>query len=311
MMARPTFLIVGTAKAGTTSLWRYLDQHPDIFMSPVKEPAYFAYDDDYCNFEGPRDSERFKRSVIRDWASYQDLFTKGASRIARAEASTMYLYVPGTPQRIHARLPGVKIIAVLRNPVDRAFSAYLHCVRDGVETVSFEKAIELDRLGRRDKWLPLWHYWKMGLYYRQVLSYYDVFGAPGVQVHLYEDLKTNAADVVRAIAGFVGVRSDINIDTQQLHNVGGIPRFQRLHQWLTWSTPVTRWAKYAVPPWLLYPGIERIKMTNLASAPQMSNETRHKLLNEYRDDIEQLERLIGRDLSHWLGQPSAAERAAA
>ena len=310
-MTLPTFLVVGTAKAGTTSLWHYLNTHPDIFMSPVKEPQYFTFSDETCFFDGPRDMERFNRVVVRDWDKYQRLFLPGKAAIARAEASTWYLYFPGAAERIHRYLPHVKIVVILRNPADRAFSAYLHCVRDAVETVSFERAIEMDRLGLRDNWLPFWHYWKMGLYYRQVRTYYEVFGPERVQIHLHDDLQSNPRNVVRSIARFVGVRDDVPISTDHHHNVAGIPRMRWLHDMLTWSTPITRLSKFVVPPRILHPTIERIKSLNLGPAPRISDESRRRLLNMYHDDIQNLERLIGRDLSHWLAERSPAGRAAA
>src|SRR5947209_2632070 len=126
----PTFLIIGAMKSGTTALYHALRQHPDIWMSPEKEPHFFAFEDQEIPYAGPRDRYILESMTVRDIAAYRRLFEPGAAKAAAGEASVMYLYLPHVPPRVKERVPTARLIALLRNPVDRAYSSYMHMVRD-------------------------------------------------------------------------------------------------------------------------------------------------------------------------------------
>src|SRR5436309_11753413 len=132
-MTLPNFLIIGAAKAGTTSLYHYLRQHPDIYMSPVKEPAYYA---------SASVAARSGRSRgIRTRAAYERLFAAAGAERARGEASPQYLNDDAAPDRIAADLRDVRLIVSLRNPVDRAYSSYLGRVAGGTERRRVDEAM--------------------------------------------------------------------------------------------------------------------------------------------------------------------------
>lgn len=140
----PNFFIVGAAKSGTTSLYHYLKQHPEIYMSPVKEPKYFLASINKFPHNGPGDIEVDKK-IIRTWDEYLKLFSNASVEKCIGEASCGYLYycelVAPSIKRIS---PEAKIIIVLRNPVERAFSAYCYLFREGRETLSFEEALKIE-----------------------------------------------------------------------------------------------------------------------------------------------------------------------
>ena len=131
-MTLPNFLIIGAAKSGTTALYRYLYDHPEIYMSERKELHYFSYPETSKLTKGPH---TYKRLSVSTLAEYMTFFDGARDEIAIGEASPSYLYLPGTAERIYQLLPNVKIIAILRNPVERAFSAYMHARRDKWEPI--------------------------------------------------------------------------------------------------------------------------------------------------------------------------------
>ena len=183
----PNFFIVGAQKAGTTSLYHYLNQHPQVYMSPRKEPHFF--EGMHSEFRRPG-----RRSTpVSDLAAYQALFEGASDERAIGEASASYLYSTRAPDLIKSSVPNARIIAVLRNPADRAYSNFLHCVQVGREPLgSFAEALQAEQSRMRDKWGPLWYYKHKGFYYAQVKRYLDTFGQGQVGVWLYEDLRYDA-----------------------------------------------------------------------------------------------------------------------
>ena len=132
-MAMPNFLIIGAAKSGTTALYHSLKQHPQIYMSPVKEPRFFAFEGETPRFCGPGD-DRFVRKFVTNFEDYLRLFEAVTDQIAIGEASTVYLTMSETSsRRIRHHLPHAKLIAVLRHPADRAYSQYQVRFSSGLE----------------------------------------------------------------------------------------------------------------------------------------------------------------------------------
>jgi len=131
-MTIPNFLIIGAAKSGTTSLYHALKQHPKIFMSPVKEPNFFALEGGELNYPQGTVDPRYLAQCITTKEEYNQQFEGVSNEIAVGEASPIYLYHPQAPVRIKNCLPNVKIIVILRNPIERAYSNFLHHIREGV-----------------------------------------------------------------------------------------------------------------------------------------------------------------------------------
>ena len=130
-MKMPNFMIIGAAKAGTTALYKYLEEHPQIFMSPQKEPRFFALEGEKIDFRGPGAMTRFR--YVTDIETYRLLFKNVSNELAIGEASTWYLYIPKAAKGIRHYLPNVKLIVMLRDPVQRAYSNFLGLRREGVE----------------------------------------------------------------------------------------------------------------------------------------------------------------------------------
>lgn len=149
-MTLPTFLIIGSGRSGTTSLHAYLRQHPEVFMSEVKEPSFFSFMDGGIPSRGPG-SEWLRRTAVTTREAYEALFAASAGARAIGEASPAYLIDPAVPARIHALIPHVRLVAILRHPAERAHAAYLGRRRDGLDPApTFEAALrdEDRRLGQ-------------------------------------------------------------------------------------------------------------------------------------------------------------------
>ena len=303
----PNFLIIGAQKAGTTALYQQLKQHPDVFMSPVKEPHFFAFEGRDLDFRGPRDRETLGHMVVSDEGAYRGLFADAGDEKARGEASAMYLYMPEAVGGIGRHAPDARLVAILRNPADRAYSSFLHMIRDGREPIpDFGRALAAEEERIKGKWSPIWHYRRMGFYYEQISRYHETFGSERLRVYLYEDLEGDPEGVLRDIYGFVGIDPSFVPDVSSRYNVSGIPKNKRLHalhRFLLRPNPV----KVALKPFfpkklrrrMVESSLNTLRNRNLVKPP-FPEEVRRDLIEGYREDILKLETLIGRDLSGWL-----------
>jgi hypothetical protein len=294
----PSFLVIGAAKSGTTSLYHYLAQHPDVFMSPVKEPKFFALEGERPSFRGPGDAEADAVTTLED---YRALFEGVNGESAVGEASPLYLYLEKAVGRIKHHVPEAKFIAVLRNPVDRAYSSFLHKVRDGRETTTdFAEALASEERRIREGWAYGWHYKRRGFYHEQLNRYYEAFGREKVRVYLYEDLRRDPRGLLRDAYGFLGVDETFVPDLSLEHNVSGIPKNRLVHSLLRGRNPVKAALKPLLPEGLRKKLTVDLQRRNLEKAPPIPPEVRRELVEEYREDVLKLQGLIDRDLSGWL-----------
>lgn len=263
-MVMPNFLIIGAAKAGTTSLYEYLKQHPQIWMSPVKETNFFALEGETLNFRGPGDQNYINKFSITKIESYLQLFQGVKNQIAIGEASPLYLYSPKAPKCIRYYTPDTKLVVILRNPVERAYSHFLMFVRDGREPISdFAEALEQEEHRMRDYWEWAWQYVGVGFYYVQLQRYFDIFNRSQISVHLFEDFNIKPVDVLQNIFQFLGVNSSFIPNMSIRHNVS-TSKYRKSHELL------------------------------------LKIEVRKRLIEIYREDILKLQQLIQRELSNWL-----------
>jgi len=300
-MARlPNFLIVGAAKAGTTSLYYYLKEHFEIFLPERKELRFFSQMKG--DFEGQGD-EKLNKTIIKNIDEYIEFFKAVKIEKAIGDVSPDYLYYfENSILNIKKFLENPKVIIILRNPIDRAFSHYLHFVRDGRETLSFEEALKEEGRRRALNWEWAWYYKDVGFYYNQVKTYLENFLE--VKVYLYDDLKKDPLNLVQDIYRFLEVDdSFIPKSIGEKFNVSGIPKNKFLHAFLTKPNLV----KSAIKPLvkLFLPEKRRRNFQNKLlqknlKKPQIKPETREYLIELYKEDILKLQDLIKRDLSHWL-----------
>lgn len=305
-MTLPNFLIIGTAKSGTSSLYSYLKQHPQIFMSALKEPRFFGWRYEAQEFKGPGDNQS---PVVKTITEYERLFSGAEGKAAIGEASPSYLYNPLSAEEIRRTIPHAKLIAILRHPAERAYSHYLELIRDDRETVSsFERALASEKQRIDAGWHWAWHYTKMGLYYQQLKRYYDRFPREQIRVFLQEELDNEPQRVLQEIYRFLGVRSDVTADLSVRHNRSGIPRNRSLNELLEGRSLAKEGLKLIIPQRIRTQIKERLLGWNL-QRPQLSSELHAKLTEFFRPELEALEQLIEVDLSAWLGGSSPVRSA--
>lgn len=299
----PDFLIVGSGRSGTTSLWMYLKGHPDVFMPDVKEPQFFA-------LRGGEITEFYKRPVpfplFFELEKYIGLFKDAARGRILGEASTFYLlYARKAIMNIKdvygEKARELRIIMILRNPVERAFSEYLMLREREEEELDFKGALEKidERLAEGRG--PEFDYITPGMYFERVKEYTD--GFPHVKVFLYEDLRDDPRGLLGEALEFIGAGRDFEPENiRRKYNVSLLLKdFPRR---LLYAVSVKYNPLRPVFSALFSSGqkerISEFIRPFFFKKPVMEEALRNRLKETYREDILKLEKLIGRDLSEWL-----------
>ncbi len=283
-MRLPNFIIGGALKSGTTSLNYYLKQHPEVFMSELKEPRYFAYEaDNPDHVEG-----RGLRFPVKTLDEYAALFADAAGQKAVGEASPHYLISPVAPQRIKDTIPDVRLIFSLRDPIKRAYSVYWHDVRLGLENRPVDEALT-------EREYAVIH----GLYYAWLRNWYDRFDPAQIKVILFDDLQRDAPRVFADLCRFLDI-ADAFVPDFTVRNKGGALKNQGLGRF--YERIKTHPLRQAIDP--LVP--ERVRALlldarnrNFEEPPPMPAAVMRRLSDYYHDDIIQLEDFLHRDLSAW------------
>ena len=309
----PTFLIVGAVKAGTTSLHEYLQLHPEVYMSPIKETNFFSdadmlFDDFNVDYKqdvsinvdkylsGAMDT-KLHIAHVRTWEQYQKLFRNIKNEKAIGEVSNSYLFLPSTPTAIKDKLPTVKIVMILRDPVERLYSQFLMNLKLGkIKERDLLKEIEADQQKQKKGWGVSHLYLEVGNYYEQVKRYYDQFPSEQIKVILFDDFKKDAKGTMKDLFKFLGVDPEFELDMSKRYNEAGMPRFGKLNYWLT-QIGVYGLVKRIFPPDLK----NKIKglIYSQDNIPKITEAEKVHLKDYYRDDISKLATLINRDLSNW------------
>ena len=304
----PDLFIIGAPKSGTTSLYEYLMGHPQVFMSRLKEPGYFSPD-------VPRRQEPF--TYARDEARYLALFA-GASEGQRAgEASTQYLFSRRAPELIKEHQADPRIIVMLRNPVDMAYSMHGQRVSMGVDQIEdFEAALAADQQPgfggspRKETIERAGTYRERARSGEQLERWLTVFRPEAIHAIVFEDFRRDTAAEFRRVLEFLGVDPGYQPETFAVHN----PRHRERHglSRTVLRNPISRWlAQTALPRTVgtdrTARGLRRIRMSRLnvshASRPPLDGTLRARLEKEFGQDVERLSRLVGRDLSElWFGR---------
>ncbi len=311
-MKLPNFFIVGSAKSGTTSVYNYLKQHPDIFMSPIKETHHFSTDIDSKKFRpdyaanlnrnidtwlnGDQRKEIF-HAFINDWDKYVKLFKHAENQKAVGEVTNSYLYSTAAATNIHAKFPDGKIIMILRNPVDRAFSHFLMDLKSGRETGDFIDALKRDMAKPMKGWGISNVYFEIGLYYEQVKRYLEVFPKNQVKIILYDDYRNNAAKVLKEICEFLSINPAFEFEFSKEHNKAMLPKSSAVTLMMK-QRGLKNFVKDFFPK-SLKKNLKKIFFTE-KNLPKLSTDDRKYLVELYKTDIQNLSKLINRDLSNWL-----------
>jgi hypothetical protein len=313
MSRLPNFFIVGAPKAGTTSLYHYLDQHPEVYMSTIKEPNFFAAEIREENFDpklrrgiardtrglrkflsGPMREKRFG-GIVADWEDYLHLFSNANNESVLGEASVCYLWSPTAPERIAGRIPDAKILVMLRDPAERAFSQYLHGLGMGAIRWSFREHIQRNLHHRSGQFCVHYPFLELGLYSEQLGRYLERFGR-NVWIGFHEDFKNRPRELLRSVFRFLGVNAEFAPDTGRRYLEAQVPHLAAIG----WLKRLGFWQTAArVTPSSLRPLIHRA-LIRRPGATRMDPADRQFLVNFYREDIGRLASLVGRNLDPWL-----------
>jgi hypothetical protein len=284
----PNFLIIGVPKAGTSSLHRYLSQHPEIFMSNVKEPRFF-------------DTVEFDKGI--DF--YRKSYFSGSNKWKiRGEATPSYFFHSEAviPRILDCLGPDLKVIVVFRDPVARAWSHYLHARALCIETVDFPTALSCEEERILSNPLHWVSYFSEGLYADRLAQWFNVFGRNSVMPLLTEDLRDHRVETLRSVLDFLGVDSSVNLNLHAEYNSSPTVRSAKLMRWLNVPSRSKDLVKVLMPNILRRPIADLIGSLNLSRASlkaPMPREIAYTLRQRYSDDIKRLESLISRDLTKW------------
>jgi Sulfotransferase family len=284
----PDFLVIGAYKSGSTALHEALRAHPQVFVPAQKGPSFFAFD-------GVAEPDRpLPPGAVLRWEDYQALFDPAPPDAVRGEVSPEYLANPHAVGRIRERLPDARLAAILRDPVERAFSDYLMYVRDGLEPeTDFGRALDAQEERRRGA-APTGYYVETGFYGRQLRPYFETFPRERIQVYLFEDFAADPDAVLRRLFAFLGVDAALGEAPERAVNVSGVPRNALV-------AAGVRGGRRLAP--LLPAAVRRRAKAALARGldrPALAPEHRSRLVELYRDDVAELERLLERPLDRWL-----------
>jgi Sulfotransferase family len=289
-MSLPNFLIIGAAKSGTTSLAVYLEQHPEIFFCPFKEPNYFALAGQKLPQPGPVPPRVLYKLLyedsVTDFRQYQSLFDSVRDEKAIGEASVRYLYYPEAASRIHERIPEARLVVILREPVSRLYSHYCMNVQNQLEPLGLADALAEEEARRAAGWGWDWHYLNLGFYARQLRRYYRLFDRERIKVFLYDEFLEKPLAVFTEICRHIGVDPHFVPEMSYRGKVAYRPKNLALDRWLHWPRAVRPGIGRLVPRWLPQSVVSRLEEWNSIPVP--------RLTTSYREDVMELEELLGR-----------------
>ncbi len=298
-MTMPNFLVIGVTKCGTTSLYSYLKQHPEIFMSAVKEPQFFEFGEaEKMPLEFP----------ARPWAfqtleDYQRLFSSVTHEIAWGEATPSNFHARAC-RRIHQYIPHAKFICLLRQPVERGYSAFWMRQRLGTEPENdFRSAyVSSSQRWEHHKEMDLELYLGAAWYVDRLQDWFARFPRRQIHIGLYDDLKADPAACMRSIYTFLEVDHSFTPNTSQIHNQGAGVRSKSLSRWIRQTHPIKQFLRRVTPKPLRQQMVRGLLHLNQATLPPLDPYLRRELTRPQHDDILRLQDLIGRDLTHWLAE---------
>lgn len=284
MSRLPDFIIIGAGKCGTTSLHSYLNQHPQLYICPKKETYFFLKE--------PIRSKFKPWGAITEFEDYCSLFQDAPPNRVIGEISTTYYAYPDSAKVIYNTLPKVKILAILRDPADRAFSDYQMHVRIGNEKQDMSSLIS-----------PQNRFIKPGFYYCELIPYFEVFEKSQIKIFLFDDLCKNPIEFMQDLFRYLEVDDSFLPNIQHKGREGGLPKNQTVNLVLTQKNPlrssVAGMLKLFMPLELRQKIRSNLIQKNVAKA-KLSPSERQQLIEIYRSDLIKLQDLIGRDLSAWL-----------
>ena len=290
--------IVGAMKAGTSNIQDRLSDHPSVYFPYLKEPNYFLFEGGCPEFTGPGD-EKINRLAVKGLDAYRDLYKRAPDGAVRGDASTTYLFDPDVAERIAARRPDAKIVILLRNPIDRAYSAFNHLRRDGREPLDdFEQALEAEDERAELGWEPLWRYLAGSMYAAQVEQYLEHFPRGAMYIDFFEHLVVSEEEVLRGLCRFLNINAEVLGTSAIPRNASGIPTNPRLRRALSAETPWRLKVKRAFPK-AIRDVVVRVRDRSMIKPPPLDRDVRDQLRNRLATDVTALSDLLEGEPHRW------------
>lgn len=292
----PDFLIVGAAKSGTTSLYYYLKQHPRIFLPKVKELCFFRF------MDSPKADKKFV-SKFDDYAAY---FKDAVAGQVAGEVCPFYMYsyadtIRNIKRGYGAKCKALKIMFILREPAERAWSHFMMNRKDGYEdSENLMDAVRPDVLAERlsGEHRAGYDYIGLGMYYEQVKAFMDEF--PECRVFLYDELSSNGVKVVKEMFSFLGVDDGFSPNMEERYNISGIAKSSFLNRLVERQYPLKGIVRRIIPHEIRQKIKQSVSRRNI-ERQEMPGHVRQELTRKYyEDDIRKLEKLINWNLSAWV-----------
>ncbi|MGF1573716.1 MAG: sulfotransferase domain-containing protein [Sumerlaeia bacterium] len=281
----PNVVLLGAPKCGTTAFHDFFDQHPDIFTCKTKENHLFL-----GNLDGPMGVEAL--------GAYSEFFRAGSEKKIRVESCVWYLYNEQSGRKIRELIPQAKLLAFIRQPVERAYSMHSMNRRLGFEQIeSFAEALAQEPLRAAHGCEQYLRYIDTGYYAQQLKRYYSLFPREQIKVVLFEDLKTQGEEILQELYDFMGLERMELVNTQKQINVTKVPKNESLYRYIRNSGAAGQTIKKMLPTSIR----NSLESLFLEQIPKLNPERRLELTKKYyHDEILELQELLGRPLNRWL-----------
>jgi hypothetical protein len=294
----PNFVVVGAPKCGTTSLYHYLRQHPDVFVPERKELHYFSYPYMRQFIAGPGDEYQLT-TLCKTEGEYAGYYAGAGTRAAIGDVSPSYFYyadLPGSDlcERMRGLLGDVRIILMIRDPVQKAFSQFMHLVRDARETLDFERALAAEAERTRKGYSAIWRYAGSSLFTNRTQTFMDAFGSVRVKPVFFDEFSARPRETMSEIFAFLGVDPDAAIDVESTYNRSGLPRSRLVAGLFANSNPVTALARRMLPLSVTTRIRDVLQRLNTGAKPTLDAASRRFLEGYFEDDLQALAKLLGR-----------------
>lgn len=297
----PRLIIGGASKSGTTAIYYYLRQHPSFCLSEKKELHYFSRPSLAQAMFGPGD--RFILAEIPGtFDEYLSFFNHCGDKAVAVDISPSYLFHFKAADEIKRHLGIVRIVFILRNPVDKAFSQYMHLFGEGLEKLSFEEALQKELERKERGYSDMWLYKSSGYYAKALAHYVQVFGRENIRTYYYEELLNAPHSVLKDICTLAGADPLFQFEAVSEVNRSGNPKSMLLAK-LLGPNVVTYLLRRIIPRNMGRSLRKVVKELNTGARLTMNPHIREMLLSDYRDDIRQVEELAGHS-SGWLPKSS-------
>ena len=287
--------MIGAPKSGTTSLFYYLKQHPAIYLPVRKELHYFSYNHLVKRLNGPGDRDALVQ-LCSSRNDYESHYRNAGAEKAIGEVSPSYLYYSDVAQTIRNTLGPVKIIVLLRNPVERAYSQYMHLVRDQREKLSFYESLLAEKQRKKDGWSDIWLYAETSLYSKNIKQYISIFGRENVNILFFDDFVANTEKIMIEIFSYLNIDSQVKCDVKKIYNKTGEIRIESIALFLSKQSKFKSYIKIFIPETLrIYIRLAALNW-NTGAKPKIDKQSFDYLARFFSKDISKLEEIIGHDL---------------